>query len=295
MDCKIMPFVFRENLTFTVPTTSELPPISMKRPMKFDPVDKAGAAGGDVAGDGVDSADGVDFSILEDEEDEIDQFLNEKPVDDQSKRKEQIDRVDDEAVDPLDDILDSSSNEGTDNGQEADPEDPEENEDLKRMELMNATMERLRLQTSEFEKLKKESPTESANTSQAATEYEDDFGSDELEELDLGDGDGGGQGKDAEHGEDPDEINSIDLDIEEDIDEDIGLDAVSESVSNATDENKMYSVKVSSSKHGDALLLLDLVEHEQDEKDPAVTEQFNLEQVAGIIMNVETDKIRFQC
>merc|ERR1712033_52118 len=98
---------------------------------------------------------------------------------------------------------------------------------------MNKTMERLRLQTSEFEKLKKESPTESANTSQAATEYEDDFGSEELDALDQDIN--GEQGNEDNVGRE-DEPNSIDLDTEEDIDEDIELDAASDLVSDDIDD-----------------------------------------------------------
>jgi len=214
-----------ENLTFTVPTTSGLPPLSMKRPMKSEP-----------AADPEDDA--VDLSILEDDEDDddVDQFLNEQPSTKKTTWNDEID--------PLDDLLDSSSNEGTDKG----PEDEVENEDLKRMEEMNKTMERLRLQTSEFGKLKKESPTESANTSQAATEYEDDFGSDEMEELEVDDkAQELGPDKNAERGDNGDEINSIDLDIdiEEDIDEDIEFDAESDLVSNGTEdaEDNIYSAK----------------------------------------------------
>jgi len=220
-----------ENLSFSLPTSSDLPPISStKKAIK----------------DIEDIEDEVDISILEDVEN----------VDD----KEKVSTIDDIIDESLEDLLNSSSNGGDQDENDGDENDGDENktneneEELKRIEQMNKTMEQLRQQTSEFEKLKKESisPSQSAISSQTVTEYEDDFGSDDNE--------------DNEDNND-DDTNIDDSIIEEEIDEDIDEDI--------DDDDNIYSAK-------------------DQVNDKEITKDFKLENVADIIMNVKTEKIKFQ-
>jgi len=219
-----------ENLTFSVPTLSELPPLSgtpsaPKR--KLAPISPESLRRQRA---GKESQDRVDMEVLEEPE------------------KEKAREMD--PLDVLDDLLNSSTNsDDITNAQEEEEEEEEEDDDeddeeeLERMAQMNKTMERLRMQSSAFEKLKKESvsPSQSANSSQTGTgtvdEYEDDFGSEELQTSTA-------KGKSTED----EEAESIDIEdiIEEDIDEDIETDAESESASDDGEEDidNMYTAKV---------------------------------------------------
>jgi len=259
-----------ENLTFSVPTLNELPPLS----------GKGSAANRRLAPISPDTLqqprkDKVDVEVLEEQEQTKQaQTAKETP---KAKAREDIDR---DPLDVLDDLLNSSTNsDDITNAQEEDEEEEEESEsddddeELKRMAQMNKTMERLRMQSSAFEKLKKESvsPSQSANSSQTGTgtvdEYEDDFGSEELAT------------KDKEESIDIDDI------IEEDIDEDIEIDAESQSASQGGDEDidNMYAAK-------------DEDEDEDDEAadDLLVSKDFKLEDVADIIVDAKTQKVKLQ-
>jgi len=240
-----------DNLTLKMAVSNNLPPI---------PSNKATNEVEDGIKKFIEEEPEVDISILSDTTKETMEDKEEEETNDDND-KINID-------DALDELLDSSSN----NGQEAEEADDDiEEEELRRIEQMNKTMEQLRQQTSEFEKLKKESISPSIGT-----EYDDeDFGTDE----DINSNIESVITKDTLNINDDDE-DEDDIEIEEDIDEDIEID-----------EEEIESQPISNDNDDDEISNTDNIYSAKDDK---LAADVKLENVADIIMDVQTQKIDFK-
>eukprot|EP01084_Bolivina_argentea_P043594 80302_1 len=221
-----------QNLELSLPIAKQLPPLPS--------LHKPSAAIEDIEAEEVE----IDVSDLIEANSQTD-----------TNKEEQYTDPGDALDDALDELLESSSNDDQAETQNGDAEE------LKRVEEMNKEMELLRLQASEFEKLKKESM--SAVSSQTCTEYEDDFGSDVMEKQSINNED-----------EEDMEIEEI----EEDIDEEICEESESISVCDEDTTENIYAAK----------------DVEEEVNDDAITKDFTLENIADIIMDVKTEKIKYQ-